>query len=189
MNDYEFILLFNDIKNNDQIDLISAFKGLIDVYDKEEILMAKNNKKDEEIKEEVVETSVEEVKAENSAPAEEVKAEAPKKEVKAEPTPKAAPAKNIEEKVPNFKKEVSATPAVVGKDETKYPPVQEGKKRVNVYANGMDLSYITYPFTGVKKGIVLDLEDIKKLCWHKVPVEEIKADGTIVKLTLENYDK
>ena len=128
--------------------------------------MAKNNEKKEEIKKEVAETPVEEVKAENPAPAEEVKAEAPKKEVKAEPAP-----------------------AVVGKDETKYPPVQEGKKRVNVYAIGMDLSYITYPFTGVKKAIVLDLEDIRKLCWHKVPVEEIKADGTIVKLTLDNYDK
>ena len=128
--------------------------------------MAKNNEKKEEIKKEAVETPVEEVKDEKPAPAEEVKAEAPKKEVKAEPAP-----------------------AVVGKDETKYPPVQEGKKRVNVYAIGMDLAYITYPFTGVKKAIVLDLEDIRKLCWHEVPVEEIKADGTIVKLTLENYDK
>jgi hypothetical protein len=35
----------------------------------------------------------------------------------------------------------------------------------------------------------LTLEDIKKLCWHEVPVEEIKADGSVVKLTLENYDK
>ena len=128
--------------------------------------MAKNNEKKEEIKKEVAETPVEEVKAEKAAPAEEVKAEAPKKEVKAEPAP-----------------------AVVSKDETKYPPVQEGKKRVNVYAIGMDLSYITYPFTDVKKAIVLDLEDIRKLCWHKVPVEEIKADGTIVKLTLDNYDR
>ena len=128
--------------------------------------MAKNNEKKEEIKKEAVETPVEEVKDKKPAPAEEVKAEAPKKEVKAEPAP-----------------------AVVGKDETKYPPVQEGKKRVNVYAIGMDLSYITYPFTGVKKAIVLDLEDIRKLCWHKVPVEEIKADGTIVKLTLDNYDR
>lgn len=128
--------------------------------------MAKNNEKKEEIKKEAVETPVEEVKDENPAPAEEVKAETPKKEVNAEPAP-----------------------VVVGKDETKYPPVQEGKKRVNVYAIGMDLSYITYPFTGVKKAIVLDLEDIRKLCWHKVPVEEIKADGTIVKLTLDNYDK
>ena len=128
--------------------------------------MAKNNEKKEEIKKEAVETPVEEVKDEKPAPAEEVKAEAPKEEVKAEPAP-----------------------AVVGKDETKYPPVQEGKKRVNVYAIGMDLSYITYPFTGVKKAIVLDLEDIRKLCWHKVPVEEIKADGTIVKLTLDNYNR
>ena len=126
--------------------------------------MAKNNEKKEEIKKEAVETPVEEVKDENPAPVEEVKA--PKKEVKAE-----------------------SAPAVVGKDETKYPPVQEGKKRVNVYAIGMDLAYITYPFTGVKKAIVLDLEDIRKLCWHKVPVEEIKADGTIVKLTLDNYDR
>ena len=188
MNDYEFIL-FDNIKNNDEIDIISAFEGLKDVCNKEEKLMAKNNEKKEEIKEEVVKTPVEEVKAENPAPAEEVKDEAPKKEVKAEPAPKATPAKNIAEKVPSFKKEVTASPVVVGKDETKYPPVQEGKKRVNVYANGMDLSYITYPFTGVKKAIVLELEDIKKLCWHKVPVEEIKADGTIVKLTLENYDK
>ena len=140
--------------------------------------MAKNNEKKEEIKKEVAET-----------PVEEVKAEAPKKEVKVEPAPKAAPAENAVEKVPNFKKEISATPIVVGKDETKYPPVQEGKKRVNVYAIGMDLVYITYPFTGVKKAIVLDLEDIRKLCWHKVPVEEIKADGTIVKLTLDNYDR
>ena len=139
--------------------------------------MAKNNEKKEEIKKEVAET-----------PVEEVKAEATKKEVKVEHAPKAAPAE-IVEKVPNFKKEISATPIVVGKDETKYPPVQEGKKRVNVYAIGMDLAYITYPFTGVKKAIVLDLEDIRKLCWHKVPVEEIKADGTIVKLTLENYNK
>lgn len=145
MNDYKFILPFNDIKNNDQIDLISAFKGLIDVYDKEEILMSKNNKKDEEIKE--------------------VKVEAPVEEKKAEPVKETA------------------------KNDVKNPPVQKGKKRVNVYANGVDIAYITYPFTGVKKGIVLDLEDIKKLCWHKVPVEEIKADGTIVKLTLENYDK
>ena len=145
-----------------------------------------NNKKQEEIEKEAAETPVEEVKDENPAPAEEVKA--PKKEVKVEPAPKAAPAE-IVEKVPNFKKEISATPIVVGKDETKYPPVQEGKKRVNVYAIGMDLAYITYPFTGVKKAIVLDLEDIRKLCWHKVPVEEIKADGTIVKLTLENYNK
>lgn len=151
--------------------------------------MAKNNEKKEEIKKEVAETPVEEVKAENPAPAEEVKVEAPKKEVKVEPAPKAAPAENTVEKVTNFKKEVSAAPIVVGKDGTKYPPVQEGKKRVNVYAIGMDLAYITYPFTGVKKAIVLDLEDIRKLCWHKVPVEEIKADGTIVKLTLENYNK
>lgn len=129
--------------------------------------MAKNNEKKEEIKKkEAVETPVEEVKDENPTPAEEVKVETPKKEVKAEPAP-----------------------AVVSKDETKYPPVQEGKKRVNVYAIGMDLSYITYPFTGVKKAIVLDLEDIRKLCWHKVPVEEIKADGTIVNLTLDNYDR
>lgn len=150
------------------MNIISTFKGLKDICNKEEILMAKNNEKKEEIKKkEAVETPVDEVKDENPAPAEEVKAEAPKKkEVKAEPAP-----------------------AVVSKDETKYPPVQEGKKRVNVYAIGMDLSYITYPFTDVKKAIVLDLEDIRKLCWHKVPVEEIKADGTIVKLTLDNYDR
>ena len=148
------------------MNIISTFEGLKDICNKEAILMAKNNEKKEEIKKEAVETPVEEVKDENPAPAEEVKAEAHKKEVKAEPAP-----------------------AVVSKDETKYPPVQEGKKRVNVYAIGMELSYITYPFTGVKKAIVLDLEDIRKLCWHKVPVEEIKADGTIVKLTLGNYDR
>ena len=148
------------------MNIISTFEGLKGICNKEEILMAKNNEKKEEIKKEAVETPVEEVKDEKPAPAEEVKAEAPKEEVKAEPAP-----------------------AAVGKDETKYPPVQEGKKRVNVYAIGMDLSYITYPFTGVKKAIVLDLEDIRKLCWHKVPVEEIKADGTIVKLTLDNYDR
>ena len=139
------------------MNIISTFEGLKGICNKEEILMAKNNEKKEEIKKEAVETPVEEVKDEKPAPAEEVKAE--------------------------------PAPAAVGKDETKYPPVQEGKKRVNVYAIGMDLSYITYPFTGVKKAIVLDLEDIRKLCWHKVPVEEIKADGTIVKLTLDNYDR
>ena len=155
------------------------------------------SKEKNEVKEEVkAEVPKEEVKAE--APKEEVKAEAPKKEeVKAEATKEEAkaPVEEVkkEEPKPEVKKEepkkVSATPEVTGKDETKYPPVQPGKKRVNVYANGINVSYVTYPFIGEKKAIVLDLEDIKKLCWHKVPVEEIKADGTLVKLTLENYDK
>lgn len=172
MNEYNFVLL-DDIKNNNEIDLISAFKGLADIH-KEEKLMARNNKK-EEVKVEDVPV-VEETKVEE-APAEEVKAEVPVEEAKVEAAPVVEETKAEE------------APVEEVKNTKEYPPVQKGKKRVNVYADGRDLTYITYPFTGVKKGIVLDLEDIKKLCWHEVPVEEIKADGTVVKLTLENYDK
>lgn len=145
----------------------------------------KNNKKDEEIKDVKAEQAVEEAKAE--APVEEKKA----KEVKAETAEVKAEAPVEEKKVeaPVVEKGPEPVDAKAIKNDTKVAPVQNGKKRVNVYAIGMDLAYITYPFTGVKKGIVLDLQDIQRLCWHKVPVEEIKADGTVVKLTLENYDK
>ena len=181
MNEYNFVLL-DDIKNNNEIDLISAFKELADIH-KEEKLMARNNKK-EEVKVEDVPV-VEETKVEE-APAEEVKAEAPVEEVKAE-----ASAEEVKVEAAPVVEETKVEETTVEevKNTKEYPPVQKGKKRVNVYADGRDLTYITYPFTGVKKGIVLDLEDIKKLCWHEVPVEEIKADGTVVKLTLENYDK
>ena len=124
--------------------------------------MAKNINKKEEVKQErpVVENTGSPVEEKK----EEVKPVEEKVEVKVE-----APAK---------KESKSASKAVVF----------NGKKKVNVYATEL-LTYIKFPFYGIKKGIFLDDEDLKKIVWHGVRVEAVNEDGSTTILTLENFDK
>ena len=148
--------------------------------------MAKNVNKKEEVKQErpvventgsPVEEKKEEVKAEAEIKAEVKVEEAPVEEKKEEAKPVE---KKVETKVeaPTKKESKSASKAVVF----------NGKKKVNVYATEL-LTYIKFPFYGIKKGIFLDDEDLKKIIWHGVRVEAVNEDGSATILTLENFDK
>ena len=148
--------------------------------------MAKNVNKKEEVKQErpVVENTgspVEEKK-------EEVKAEA---EIKAEVKVEEAPVEEKKEEAKPVEKKVETKVEAPAKKESKSASkavVFNGKKKVNVYATEL-LTYIKFPFYGIKKGIFLDDEDLKKIIWHGVRVEAVNEDGSATILTLENFDK
>ena len=150
--------------------------------------MAKNVNKKEEVKQEkpVVENT--------GSPVEEKKVEAPVVEKNEEVKPEAeinaevkveAPAAPVEEKK---EVKVAEAPKKEAKVVTSKPVVFNGKKKVNVYATEL-LTYIKFPFYGIKKGIFLDDEDLKKIVWHGVRAEAVNEDGSATILTLENFDK
>lgn len=148
--------------------------------------MAKNINKKEEVKQEkpVVENT--------GSPVEEKKEEVkPEAEIKAEVKVEEAPVEEKVEEVKPVEEKVEAKVEAPAKKESKSASkavVFNGKKKVNVYATEL-LTYIKFPFYGIKKGIFLDDEDLKKIIWHGVRVEAVNEDGSATILTLENFDK
>ena len=62
------------------------------------------------------------------------------------------------------------------------------KKTVNLYAR-MPVALRYTILRGNRFGISLDTEEIRKLLYRKVVIDEVLSDGSTVRLDFTNYDK